>query len=53
MKFKTTIKADNEETILNMKSRQRGIAYDPNGAAKTTIKEIILTMVVILKDLLN
>ena len=28
-----------EETNVNMKSRQRGVAYDPNDVARTTIKE--------------
>ena len=41
MKFKTTIRETlkSEDTNLNMRSRQRGVAYDPNDVAKTTIKE--------------
>ena len=41
MKFRTTIRETlkSEETTMNMKSRARGVAYDPNDVARTTIKE--------------
>ena len=41
MKFRTTIRETlkSEEINVNMKSRQRGVAYDPNDTARTTIKE--------------
>ena len=41
MKFRTTIRETlkSEETTINMKSRARGVAYDPNDVARTTIKE--------------
>ena len=41
MKFRTTIRETlkSEDTTMNMKSRARGVAYDPNDVARTTIKE--------------
>ena len=41
MKFKTTIRETTEptETVLNMRSNQKGFAKDPNDVARTTIKE--------------
>ena len=41
MKFKTTIREtlSPEETVLNMRANQKGIAKDPNDKARTTIKE--------------